>query len=448
MFKRIILTILGSLLVLPTYAALNLELTQGINAAIPIAIIPFANEKANVPGNETITQVVKNDLQNSGQFRVKSPGLLDHQPTTLDQINVAHWRKRGVDDVLMGSVESTGFGRYRVSFQLVNIFNKAAQPGESAKASSASSSSVLATYSFDVAKNGLRALSHHISDLVYQKLTGVRGIFTTKIAYILVKKRRHKLAKYLLEISDVDGFKPQTLLISTQPIMSPAWSPNGKNLAYVSFESHHASIYLQNLSTGKRQVITDYPGINGAPAFSPNGKKLALVLTRTGNPKIYTYNLRSNKLTQLTHGYSIDTEPAWSPDGKSLLFTSNRGGTPQVYRYKLETKRVMRITFEGNYNARASFLPNDQGIVMMHRETGLFGIARENLNTGSIQVLAQTGSDESPSVAPNGKMVIYATKYGGRGVLAMVSIDGRIKLRLPAREGLVREPSWSPFLSA
>ena len=428
MFKRGILSILiilGSLIALPTQAALDLELTQGIDAAIPIAIIPFANDQPNVPGNETVTQVVKNDLQNSGQFRVKST-------------------QQGVDDVLKGTVTSTGFGRYRVAFQLINLFSASKKETKSKP-----KNSILLNLSFDTSKAGLRTLAHHISDLVYKSLTGTRGVFSTKIAYILVQRQSSpRSRKYLLEISDADGFNPQTLLQSTQPIMSPTWAPDGKSLAYVSFEGHHASIYLQNLSTGKRHIVTDYPGINGAPAFSPNGKKRALVLTRTGNPKIYTYNLQTKKLTRLTRGYSIDTEPAWAPDGKSLVFTSNRGGTPQIYRYNFDNKQVTRVTFDGNYNARASFLPNDQALIMMHRGTGLFGIAREDLNTGQVQVLVQTGADESPSVAPNGKMLIYATRYGGRGVLAMVSTDGRIKLRLPAREGTVREPAWSPFTTS
>lgn len=436
----IILLIISCSLMLPAYAALDLELTQGIDAALPIAIVPFDNEKANVPGNQTITQVITNDLQNSGQCRIKKAGLLGQHPTTLNQINASYWRKQGVDDVLIGSVQSIGSGRYRVAFQLINVFNKANQTDHTV-----APNAILVSQSYDVSRDGLRQLAHHISDVIYQKLTGVRGIFSTHVTYILVQRSSRRPTKYTLEVADADGFNPQALLVSTQPIMSPAWSPDGKNIAYVSFERHHAAIYLQNVATGKRQIVTAYPGINGAPAFSPDGHTLALVLTRTGNPKIYTYNLQTQQLTQLTRGYSIDTEPAWAPDGKSLLFTSNRGGTPQIYRYHIATKRIDRITFEGNYNARAAFLPSEQGIVMMHRATGMFGIAREDLKTGQVQVLVQTGADESPSIAPNGKMIIYATEYGGRGVLALVSTDGRIKLRLPAREGEVREPAWAPF---
>ncbi|MCH9769379.1 MAG: Tol-Pal system beta propeller repeat protein TolB, partial [Gammaproteobacteria bacterium] len=204
-------------------------------------------------------------------------------------------------------------------------------------------------------------------------------------------------------------------------------------------------IYLQDVYTGKRELISRYQGINGAPAVSPDGKYMALVLTLTGNPKIYLLNLKTKHLAQMTRGYSIDTEPAWAPDSQSFVFTSSRGGNPQVYRYYLANKKIQRVTFQGNYNARASFLPNGQGIVMMHRETNLFGIAYQDFRTGRINILTQSGFDESPSVAPNGQLVIYATRYGDQGVLAQVSINGQIKLRLPAREGSVREPAWSPF---
>lgn len=429
-------------------AALNLELTQGVNAALPIAIVPFTNQQNNVPGNTTLTAVIKNDLQNSGQFRVIAPGLMSglmhSKPVTLRNMNQVYWQKKGANDVLIGSVKSSLGGQYQVSFQLVSIYS-GGQAKANIKTSVIPAGSVLLNQTFTTSQAGLRNLAHHISNLVYQKLTGVRGIFATKIAYVLVQNQQGS-RQYTLYISDADGFNPQPLLVSKMPIMSPAWSPDGQQIAYVSFEHDRAAIYIQDLRTGQRQMVSDYPGINGAPAFSPDGTKLALVLTRTGNPKIYVMNLQTKKLTQITKGYSIDTEPAWSPDGKSLLFTSNRGGKPQIYEYNFNNASVERVTFTGNYNARSSFFPNGQSIVMMHRETGLFGIARQNLQSGQLQALTQSGSDESPSLSPNGKMVVYAMRYGGRGVLAMVSTDGRIKLRLPARAGNVQEPAWSPFL--
>ena len=437
---RTLLILIISLAALsPAYAALDLELTQGIDAALPIAVVPFANETPNAPGNEALSQIVVRDLQNSGQFRVKTTGLMDEHPTTVSQVDREYWRSRGVDDVLIGQVKSLGGRRYNVSFQLVSTV------GTDPKTDAVDTTLLNKTY--NTSQAGLRALAHHISDVVYQKLIGIRGIFSTKVAYVLEQRRRHQPTKYTLEIADIDGFNPQTLLISTQPIMSPTWSPDGTKLAYVSFEGHRASIYLQNLATAQRQQIACYPGINGAPAFSPDGKQLALVLTLTGNPKIYTLDLQTKRLTRLTNGYAIDTEPAWAPDGKSILFTSSRGGNPQVYRYLLANAQIDRITFDGNYNARPSFLPDEKSFIMMHRETGMFGIAREDLASGQVDVLTQTGADESPSVSPNGQMIIYATEYSGRGVLAFVSTDGRIKLRLPAREGSIREPAWSPFLS-
>jgi len=420
-------------------AALNLELTQGIDAAIPIAVVPFANEQANAPGETSVSAIIKSDLQNSGQFRASSPGLLSQKPTTVADVSASYWRRQKVDDVLIGQVKAQGGQQYQVSYQLVGVINSA---------KSTSPTTTLLNESFRVNQAGLRELAHHISDQVYQKLTGVRGVFSTKLAYVLVQRRLGRPSKYALEVADEDGFNPVALLTSNQPIMSPTWTPNGRDIAYVSFENHRARIFMQDIRTGKREVISQFPGINGAPAFSPDGNTLALVLTKTGNPKIYTLNLASGKLSQITKGYAIDTEPAWAPDGQSLLFTSNRGGTPQIYRYYLKNGQIQRITFDGNYNARGSFSPGEQHIVMMHRETGLFGIATQNLNSGRLFELTQSGYDESPSLAPNGKMVLYATKYGGRNVLAMVSTDGRIKLRLPAREGNVQEPAWSPFMDS
>ena len=419
---------------LPAYGTLDLELTQGMVADIPIAIVPFAGPKILVPGNEAVAEVVKNDLQNSGQFQVMElPDNLDQTSESLQGISYSYWQAKKVTAVLIGTIYPLGSNFYRVAFTLVNVFG---------------SDNVLLSDSFSVNAKEMRNLAHHISDLIYQKLTGIQGVFSTKVAYILLQRSPSKADKYSLEVMDADGFNPRPLLISDAPIMSPSWSPDGQKIAYVSFEGHRSSVYLQDLVTGMRRRISNAPGINGAPAFSPDGSHLALVLSKTGNPNIYILSLVSGQLQEITQGWSINTEPAWSADGKSLLFTSNRDGTPQIYEYFLQNGTVTRLTYCGDYNAKASFLRDGQSIVMMHRDCGLFGIARQDLTTGYVQILTKGGSDESPSVAPNGKMIIYSTEYSNRGMLAQVSADGQIKLRFPSRDGIVQEPAWSPFLNS
>ena len=420
-------------------AALDLELTRGVVGSVPIAVVPFVNDINSVPGDTSLTAVITNDLNNSGQFNVTNPAV--EVPKSIDKVDFKAWQKRRVNDVVIGRVTSLMGGRFKLTVQLLNVFANTASGNQDPQ------SAVLFNESFSTDTAGLRTLAHHISDMIYQKLTGIRGVFSTKIAYILVQRPINQKPIYSLEVADQDGFNEQTLLRSYQPIMSPAWSPQGTQIAYVSFEQGDAAIYIQNLQTGQRRVVSHFAGINGAPAFSPDGSSLALVLSKTGNPKIYTLNIASGQLTQLTHGYAIDTEPSWAPDGKSILFTSSRGGSPQIYQYQFATGTVQRLTFSGNYNARASFLPDEKDIVMMHRGAGLFGIAKQDLSNSRVEVLSQSGNDESPSISPNGRMVLYASQYAGRGVLAVVSIDGRVKLRLPAKQGAVQEPAWSPFLS-
>ncbi len=434
----LVLALLCSVIFTQSYAILDLELTQGVAASVPLVVVPFTGAKVQVPGNQTLAQIIDNDLQNSGEFRVinqnKSQNILG------GNLNATQWRLQGADYILTGSVEATATQGYLVHFQLKSLFDSKAN-------SKVKNGDALLNETYSSPAQSLRNLAHHISDQVYKKLTGTQGIFSTRIAYILVKHPTRNVSHYLLVVADADGFNPQTLLSSNQPIMSPAWSPDGNNIAYVSFEGHRAAIYLQNLASGKRRLISKTPGINGAPAFSPDGKKLALVLTKTDNPKIYLLDIGSKQLRQISSGWSIDTEPAFSADGSSLLFTSNRDGSPQIYQYSIPTGTTSRLTYNGKYNARALYTPDGKSIVMMHRQDGNYGIARMDFGSGTLFALTQAGADESPSLAPNGKMVIYATQYAGRGVLAEVSIDGRIKLRLPAREGTVQEPAWSPFLT-
>ena len=344
--------------------------------------------------------------------------------------NIDSWRQAGADSVLSGQVQQIGANRYSVSFEL---------------ADAAARGRLLLAKSYQVSGDELRILAHHISDEVYQKLTGERGIFSTKIAYILVQ-RNGENAKYTLDIADIDGSNPQSLIVSSEPIMSPTWSPNAREIAYVSFEKKRAQIYSVSVETGKRRLLTDFAGINGAPAWSPDGRQLAVVLSKGGNPKIYTVDMSSGRLTQITFGDAIDTEPRYSPDGRSLLFTSGRGGTPQIYRLAFADGKISRLTFDGNYNARASFTSNQKNIVMLHRSDSQFNIGVQDIDNGRVTPLTSSQFDESPTISPNGRLVLYATNYQNHGILAMVSIDGRVKMRLPARSGDVQEPAWSPYL--
>lgn len=419
MFKLVKL-LMYSLLFLTsnTFAVLELNITQGADSAQPIAIFSFGSE-------DQITNIVANDLKNSGRFRLVDVAGLDATANDFDR-----WQSQKIDAVVTGKITPLSGGQLAVEFNLFDVYNK----------------NKLFTKEYKIKKEQLRRLAHHISDVVYQQLTGERGVFSTKIAYVLVA-RQGRLAKYRLQVADSDGYNPQTLLRANFPVMSPAWSPDGRKIAYVSFEGNRAAIYIQDLVTGKREILSKFPGINGAPAWSPDGRKMALVLTHTGYPKIYILDLATKNLERMTSDWYLDTEPSWAPDGRSLIFTSNRGGSPQIYRIYLDSKKIERVTFGGSYNARASFTPNGESIVMLHRDGEMFSIAAQELKFGRILVLSSSGFNESPSIAPNGRMVVYATNINGRGMLAEVAIDGRVKLLLPAGEGAVQEPAWSPFFN-
>jgi TolB protein len=410
------------------FAILELEITQGVDNAMPIAVLPFVGQEAIKSADSQITAVVGNDLKNSGRFRLASA-----PKQATDAIDFEAWRAQKVEGVVVGQVKLLSNGQFQVAFKLFDIYNK----------------SKLLENEFTVKPEQLRKLAHHISDMIYQQLTGDRGVFSTKIAYILVSERHGRHAKYKFQVADSDGYNPRTLLVSNFPLMSPAWSPDSKKIAYVSFEGNRAAIYVQDIASGARRILSKFPGINGAPAWSPDGRKMALVLTQTGYPKIYILDLATNRLERITDEWYSDTEPNWSPDGRSLIFTSDRGGigNPQIYRINIDSKQVERITFSGSYNARAAFTANGKAIVMLHKEGNMFSIAEQDLQSSRVTVLSQFGFNESPSIAPNGKMVVYATNYNGRGMLAEVSIDGRVKLLLPAGEGEVQEPAWSPYIN-
>ncbi len=437
-------TLLFSLISLSTvWAALRIEVTQSVERAIPIAVVPFPVE-GNQALPQNIAQVVHDDLARSGEFKVIDPSSIDM--TRVRDFN--YWKGKGVDYVVLGRVQPNAMNQYQVTYELFDVLQAGVGQALSDVGQAApGAQKALLTGSQTATAPQLRGLAHYISDEVYLKLTGVRGIFSTRIAYINVQWQKNRSPLYRLEVSDADGANQKPVLVSPEPVMSPSWSPDGRQIAYVSFEKQRAEIYISDLATGQRRLVSKFPGINGAPAWSPDGKKLALVLSRENVPKIYVLDLATNQMEQITTGPAIDTEPRWSPDGRSLVFTSSRGGGAQIYRVHLADKRVERLTYQGSYNARGSVTPDGKHLVMIHRSDSGFNIAAQDLSNNQLFILTQTRMDESPSVAPNGRMVIYGTSDGQRRSLAEVSIDGRVKLRLPTTEGNVQEPAWSPFLN-
>lgn len=415
----------------PAFAILSMELTQGVAGAIPIAVVPFDHAQN---AEQNVSAIINNDLQNSGRFKTIAQNSLNQFPHEAESVAVDYFRRLGTDNVVVGKVNALDAGRYQVSFQLVDTLQ-------------GNNPHVLLSKQYTVPGNQLRAVAHHMSDLIYQQITGIRGVFSTKLAYVVVQ---HSNAgnRYILEVADQDGYNPRPLLNSPEPIMSPSWSPRGRQIAYVSFEHKKAMIYVQDVVTGARRLLSNYPGINGAPAWSPDGRKLALVLSKSGAPNIYLMDATTGQLNQITNDFYINTEPAWSPDGRTLLFTSNRSGShPQIYQINLSTRAISRVSYDGDYNARASYTQDGSHIVMIHRVSGIYKIALMDLDSGTVRVLSDSADSASPSVAPNGSMILYDTVSGGVNLLAMVSVDGRIQLRLPARNGEAQDPAWSPFLS-
>jgi len=417
-----------------THAILQMELTQGLLGATPIAIVPFANN-GSLPQLPDV--IIANDLQNSGRFKVLDRSTLSGFPQDAREVSGSSFKKLGADYAVFGKVNALDNGQYRISFQLVDLLKGSNQEA------------IVLQRVYTVSANNARAAAHHISDLIYQYVTGIKGVFSTKLAYVVVTPTGPGKARYTLEVSDQDGYNPRVLLTSNEPIMSPSWSPNGRSLAYVSFEKRHAAIFVQDIATASRRLLTDYPGINGAPAWSPDGRKLALVLSKSGSPNIYVMDVASKQLTAITRDFNINTEPSWSPNGSKLLFTSNRGGNPQIYQVSASGHgSPERISFNGDYNARAAYTPDGNHVAMMHRVSGIYRIGILDLDSGTMRVLGSSpGDSSSPSVAPNGSMILHDTVYRGHNVLAMVSSDGRVQLVLPARNGAAQDPAWSPFLT-
>ncbi|WP_420812605.1 Tol-Pal system beta propeller repeat protein TolB [Nitrosococcus wardiae] len=417
------------ILLVPTQnisAVLTIEITGGTEAALPIAIVPFGSQGGIPP--EDVAAVVAADLARSGRFAPLPEKDLLSRPHRASEVKFPDWRRLGSEGLVIGEVTHLGADRYEVRFQLFDIY-KAEQ---------------LVGRRYQVPATGLRHLAHQIADLIYETLTGEKGAFTTRIAFVTVSKAVDGAKEYSLQVADVDGHNPHTILQSKEPIMSPVWSPDGAKLAYVSFERKRSEVIVQELRTGQRQSVASFPGINSAPDWSPDGRKLALVLSKEGNPEIYILDLATGRLTRLTHNASIDTEPTWAPDGRSIVFTSDRGGRPQLYQVSASGGQAQRLTFDGTYNASASFAPDGRRLALVHGDKGQFHIAVLDLTSKDLQVLTQTQMDESPSFAPNGRMILYATSGSQGGALAAVSTDGRVRHRLAQKGDEVREPAWSP----
>src|SRR5450631_3708562 len=413
-----------------TWAELVVEVTHGQDDAIPIAIVPF-NSPEQAAESFDVAQLVSDDLTRSGRFKTMARKDMIDQPHVGANIGFDDWRRLNNDYIVVGQVQVQGADRFNIVFELFNVLNRQRLLG----------------YQISANKAGLRLASHQVADMVFQKILGVRGAFATRIAYISVLG--HLPSKsYQLVVADADGMNPRVVMQSNEPLMSPAWSPDGQSLAYVSFEDRLPSVYVQMLKTGERQRVSARAGVNQAPAWSPDGKKLALTLsTRDGNLDIYVLDTATQALTRITDDPGIDTEPQWSKDGQSLYFTSDRAGGPQIYRVGIQPgDHPRRLTFQGNYNARPRLSPDESQLAFVTQEDGGYRIAVMDLKgRGEVQVLTKGRFDVSPSFAPNGAMIIYASRDRGRGVLALVSADGRVQERLVASEGEVQEPAWSPF---
>jgi TolB protein len=413
-------------------AILYIQVSGGQETGLPVAVVPFSVEGANKNELEDIATIIKADLENSGQFLLTAFHHMNQHPHQQAAIQPQYWKSLGVDNVVVGRVMRTNGARFTVNFELVDVIKQKAQ---------GVALPLLAMQFDNIHSQEFRALAHHMSDLIFEKLIGVKGVFSTRIAYIsIIDGPRGPI--HTLEVADSDGFNPKILYRSAYPLMSPAWSPDGKKIAFVSFDKERASTNVVEIATGHIQRITQFPGMNNAPAWSPDGRSLAVVLSKEGSPKIYKVDLASSQLTRLTSGSSIDTEPSFTPDGRAIVFTSSRGGKPQVYKVTLETGKIERLTFSGDYNARPSITPDGKRLILLHRGEGGFSIAVQSLNTGDLKVLTRAASlTDCPTLAPNGMMVLY----GSGDVLAAVSLDGRINIRLPAREGTVKDPAWAPF---
>lgn len=413
----LLLTLVGA-----ARAELRIEITQGAAQTIPIAVIPYANDG----GADALHAVIGADLARSGQFRLVPDDQLLARPTEAAQVDFRDWKLVMAQYLTIGRMLLQPDGRFTAEFELFNVATGQRMTG--------------ARFA-DVAPASKRRLAHHIADLIYEAVTGVRGVFNTRVTYVTQVG-----VNYELQIADADGYNPVTVLRTQEPILSPTWSADGRFVAYATYANGRAAIFRQDVSSGVRQLVSSFPGLNGAPAFSPDGGRMAMVLSKDGNPDIYVMDLGGGPPRRLTQHYAIDTEPTWSPDGRYIYFTSDRSGGPQVYRVPAGGGAQERVTFDGNYNTRPAVSPDGRKIAMVHGASGRgYRIAVLDIASRRLDVLTDGPLDESPGFAPNGQVIIYTTKSGGAEALATVSIDGNVRQRLGVAQAKVREPGWSPF---
>ncbi|MDD0842523.1 Tol-Pal system beta propeller repeat protein TolB [Pseudomonas sp. Gutcm_11s] len=420
-----------TLLVGSVQAADPLVVTTGSDRAIPIAVVPFGWQGGSVLP-EDLSTIIGNDLRNSGMYEPIPRQNMISLPTSAAEIIYRDWQALGAQYVMVGSIVPNG-ARLQVQFALFNV---------------ATQQQVVAG-TVGGTTDQLRDMAHHIADQSFEKLTGIKGAFSTKMLYVTAERFGVNNTRYTLQRSDYDGARGVTLLQSREPILSPRYAPDGRRIAYVSFEQRRPRIFMQHIDTGRREQLTNFEGLNGAPAFSPDGNRLAFVLSKDGNPEIYVMDLGSRQIQRVTNSGSIETEPFWGKDGQTLYFTSDRAGKPQIYKQSISGGAAQRVTFTGNYNANPKLSADEKTLVMIHRQDGFtnFKVAAQDLVTSRLRILSETSLDDSPTVAPNGTMLIYATRQQGRGVLMLVSTNGRVRLPIPTAQGDVREPSWSPFLN-
>jgi len=403
-------------------AELSLEITTEGLRQIPLAMLPFGNERDLTTA---VTPIVIADLQRSGLFKQVDVSGLNPIPTESAQLKLGDWRAKQAADVLIGSVSIEKDGKIKIRYVLVDTATEQDKLSEV----------------ITVAPNQLRGAAHRIADAVYEKLTGEKGVFSTKIAYVVKDG-----PSYQLRVADADAFNERTILSSKEPIISPKWSPDGTRMAYVTFELKRPLVVVQNLSTGARKVVANFRGNNSAPAWSPDGKRLAVTLSRDGIAQIYTIDAEGQEQPRrLMNTRAIDTEAVFTPDGRSVLFTSDRGGSPQIYKIPLEGGAAQRITFTGNYNVSPRLSPDGKKLVFIQQNGPSFRVMLQDLDTSQLQNMSDNALDESPSFSPNGRMILYASRVNGRGVLALVSADGRVRQKFTTQAGDVYEPAWGPL---